>query len=101
MKQKLRSRCGEMLVETLVAVLTIALASVVLASMIASASNLNRTAKAKDGELYSAISAIETKSGAETGTGKVMVNIGSGSVTRSVTLYHSGGSDPVYRYSPD
>ena len=59
MREKLRSERGESLVETLTAVVIIALASAALASMIASAAKLNITARENDHELYEAISQLE------------------------------------------
>lgn len=97
MKKKLRSRCGEMLVESIVAVLIISLASVVLATMITSASRLNKTAKEKDTELYEAITAAETH-GESGNAGTVCVTVDGASVNKNVTFYCSDSDDPIYSY---
>ena len=97
MKKKLRSRCGEMLVESIVAVLIISLASVVLASMITSASRLNKTAKEKDTELYAAITAAETHSGSGI-SGTVSVSVDGETVNKAVTFYCNDSNDPIYSY---
>lgn len=96
-KKKLRVSRGETLVETLTAIVVIALASVALAAMIGAASRMDLAARANDERLYSAISQLETADGGgESGTVTVTVGGQEGrSVAFSVTF--SDGGDGLLR----
>ena len=65
---KLSSGKGETLVETVVAVLVVALASVIFATMTLSASRLNAAAMDADEAFYSELSAVEQQTGTTSGT---------------------------------
>ena len=103
---KLASRRGETLTETLVAILVVALSSVILATMIGAASRMNKTAMEKDEQLYGAVTAAEAKPDsaktADTTTnvnvtvdGKSVIfgNSGAGSIT-----YYVDASNTLYSY---
>ena len=82
-----RSQRGETLVETLVAILIVALVSAALASMISTASHLNKTAMDKDKELFEAISGLSKTEG---GNHKVTITVkGKCETTKhlDITLY--------------
>ena len=57
--RKLKTNKGETLVETLLALLIIGLASVMLATMISAAVNINKTTKGTDELIYKAVSYME------------------------------------------
>lgn len=78
---KLTSRRGETLTETLAAILVISLSSVVLASMLGAASRMNATAIARDKALYAAVSKADTMQAAAASPGKVAVTIGGAGIT--------------------
>lgn len=59
MKKKLRAQSGETLVEALCSVLLVSLSSVLLATMISTAHQLNMTAKQRDDKLYADLSSSE------------------------------------------
>ena len=80
-----RSQRGETLVETLVAILIVGLASAALASMISTATHLNKTAKEKDQALFTAINSIYT-SGSSTNNATLSVKIDNKPVSFTVTL---------------
>lgn len=97
---KLTSRRGETLTETLVALLIVGLASGVLATIVGAASHMNKTAMDKDEVLYKAITAAETKTGTGT-TGKVDITVDGNDVDPNgldVTFY-SDESGTLYAYS--
>lgn len=92
---KLRSRKGETLTETLVAVLLVGLASVVLASMISAASHMSAQALERDKDLYEEITAAEAQSGGQDGS--VIIKIDGSDKNFTVTYY--GGEDQLRSYS--
>lgn len=96
MQGKLRSQKGETLTETLVGVLLVALASVVLASMIGAASRMNNRAKVRDEALYAEITAAESRTGGETGSVTVKVD-GTGESVQ-VKYYGAEGKLRSYAY---
>ena len=96
MRSKLRTQKGETLTETLVGVLIVALASVVLASMIGAASRMSAGAAERDQVLYEEITAAERRTGGETGSVTVTVDETSQSV--SVTYYGAEGKLRSYTY---
>lgn len=93
---KLRSRKGETLTETLVALLIVGLSSVVLASMIGAASRMGTQALERDKNLYEEITATETRP--ESGqSGSVMVKIDGTNENFNVTYY--GGEGQLHSYA--
>lgn len=93
---KLRSRKGETLTETLVAVLLVGLASVVLASMIGAASRMGTQALERDAALYEEIIAAEARTGSGQDSG-VTVKIGGTNKNFAVTYY--GGEGQLHSYA--
>lgn len=101
-RNKLRSRRGETLTETLVALLVVALASVILATMIGTATRINAAAIQRDETLCQAVTAMETGTEAVATDGTVTVNINGGSVNFDGNYYsyaEEEGEDPIlYAY---
>ena len=96
-----RSQRGETLVETLVAILIVGLASAALASMISTASHLNKTAKEKDQALFEAINLIYTSESSTTNA-TLSVTIGNEQVPFTVTLMEAAdGKLKAYSYTPE
>lgn len=101
-RNKLRSRKGETLSETLVAVLLVGLASVVLASMIGAASRMSARSLERDVKLYAAVTAAETKpdDSAETEKtdSKVRVNVGNAPAKEFTVTFFSDEDGTLYSY---
>lgn len=94
---KLRSRKGETLTETLVALLIVGLSSVVLASMIGAASRMGIQAAERDEELREEISAAETRTGSGQ-SGDVTVKIDGTDINFPVSYYGEEGKLHSYQY---
>lgn len=94
---KLRSRRGETLTETLVGILLVGLASVVLASMVGASSRMSAQALKRDADLYEEIASAETRTGDSSG-GRVTVWIGGSHQDFSVTYYGEEGQLRSYGY---
>lgn len=93
---KLRSRGGETLTETLAAVLLVGLASVVLASMISAASRIRAQALERDEALYAEIGAAESR----TGSGSPeSVTVTVGGVNREFSITHYGEEGQLHSYA--
>ncbi len=95
--KKLRERSGETLVETLVAMLVIAFASLLLASMVSASGSIDISVREKDGDFYRGLSAAELKDGAETvADGKVIITYENDTTeTYDVNAYKGDG---LYSY---
>jgi len=94
---KLNSRRGETLTETLVGILIVGLSSVVLAAMVTAASNMNATAIAGDKALYAAVTAAEK--GTQIGSQEVTVEVTVGtSSTPFVSKLCGDENVPLYAY---
>ena len=100
---KLKSRGGETLTETLVAVLVVSLASAALAALLTAAVNLNQKAKAQDAVLYQAVTEAQFPQGTglgETGTVTVTVKKPIGGVTEETVRFDvtmTGDSEGLLR----
>ena len=92
---KLRSRKGETLTETLVALLIVGLSSVVLASMIGAASRMGTQAAERDKAMYEEVAAAEARTG-DSEDGSVTVTVGDTNQTIDVKYY--GGEDGLHSY---
>ena len=90
MIKKLRANAGESLVETLVAILVLAIASASLATMIMSAMRLNEKADAAQQQLYAEIEIAENRAGTEAD----LIYVGSLEVAVEV----SGAQDELRSY---
>ena len=91
--KKLRSRLGETFVEVLVALLIVALAALLLASMVAASGSIDANTRGQDEEFYKAVTALESGGGTTTTTGSVKVEWGTGGTTfmKSVDIYEQDG----------
>ena len=88
---KLRSRRGETLVETLVAILVSALSVVLLVGGITVAAQINRRAAEQDGDFYGQLTAAETQMEPPVRTFSVTVAPeGAASFTITAGLYGEG-----------
>ena len=96
-RKKLRSRRGETLAETLVALLIIGLASAALAAMIGAAVHMSTASIKRDNELRAAVTALETGTGTETTAGTVKVSVG-GAEQDVTVIYESAGDGMLYAY---
>ena len=90
---KLKSKKGESLVESLAAILIFTMASIVLFSMVSTAGDINGKAKAKDAEIQAHMVAVEKgESAAKTGTGEVTFTLNGSNIAKvDVDIY--GGKD--------
>ena len=94
--KKLRSRCGETLVEVLCALAIVALCTVVFATMISAASDMNAETVNGNSEMFAALSSAETGADA-IGTGAVKYSVDGGAEqTVSVTYYGADGMAVSY-----
>ena len=94
---KLRSRRGETFVEVLVALLIVALATMLLASMVTASGSIDANTREQDEKFYDAVSALEsgevdTAAGGTATTGKkVTVNWDGTNVEVNVDIYEQDG----------
>ncbi|MCI2057282.1 MAG: hypothetical protein LKJ86_09085 [Oscillibacter sp.] len=86
--KKLKSSRGETLVETLVAILTVTLASLLFLQMTNSAASINRSTAAADETFQADLSAAEIQSGAAS-SGTVTLQNGAASYSYGVDVYTS------------
>ena len=100
MLAKLRSRAGESLTETLVALLIAALGLVILAGAISSTMNMVRNSKTRMTSYYSANNAVEKKT-ADNAVSDFSVLIG-GTAVSGVSAYQNDtfSGKPVIAYYP-
>ena len=103
MKAKVKSQRGETLVETLVSVLIIILASVMLYGMAASAAKMNRQASEQDAAFYGQLTSAETNaSSTQASLGSVQIKETGGSFQKAVDVifYQEslGGEDVLRSY---
>jgi type II secretory pathway pseudopilin PulG len=103
--RKLKNRSGETLIETLVAILIVSLASVVLVQTVITSAQMSSRSGSADKKFSEALAAAETQS-SSTGSGTVTVtkdgagesfsvpvNIyGGGSGDKTLTSYSAGGA---------
>lgn len=95
-----RAQKGETLAEVLVALLIVALAALLLASMVSVAAHMNITAREKDEAFYQALTQIERLDSTAQQTGTVFQAViepetggagGAGGKTVNVTVYSADG----------
>lgn len=94
--KKLRQSRGETLIETLVAVLVMTCASVLLATMLLAASNLNSKAQEQDKSFYDQVTAAETDTTPRYDVDVQFTENGSAVVTVKSSLY--GATDGLNAY---
>lgn len=97
---KLRSRGGESLIESLLAILIFTLASIAMYSMVTTSASINTTAKETDRTIQQQLVVAEKAEGtAAAGTINITLNSATGSKTIdtiSVDIY--GGDGALYSY---
>lgn len=98
--RKLKNRSGETLVETLISVLIVTLASVVLVQTVISSVGIGSKSRGADREFSSALASAEGES-AQTGQGTVTISGNGKSYSAAVNYYGGGsGSRALTSYSP-
>ena len=98
--KKLRSRAGESLVESLAAILVVAMASVVMYSMVTAAADINLAAKQTDQRVQEQLAIAERAEGAN-GTGVINMYIkaeGSNKNVASVPVNIYGEDGGLFSY---
>lgn len=89
---KLRSRLGESFVEVLVALLIVALAAMLMASMVAASGSIDANTRELDEKFYDAVSKLESDGGTSTTGNKVTVDWGGTPVNvDDVTIFEQDG----------
>lgn len=91
----IHSKCGETLVESVLAILIFTLASIIMLSMISAANNINQTAKDADREYFDQLVSAELASGTAT-QGEVTFAFSGETVRVDVDIY--GTEDGLYAY---
>lgn len=99
---RLLSRAGESFSEVLVAILIVAMAALLMASMVSASGSIDRAARMEDADFYEAISAVEEGAGTSTSTGTVTITEGAGPQTETVpvTVYSSEDGLTAYEVTP-
>ncbi len=99
LRNKLTSRRGETLTETLAGILIVGLASAVLAGMTAAAARMNAAAAAADTALYTAVTKAERGEPAGGGTAEVEVTVTVDGESHTVPSVLCGDEEaPLYSY---
>ena len=99
MRKKLRSRRGETLSETLVAVLIVALSTVILATMTAASARLDRSADQVTAQFYDELTAAEACNDDDGAPGSVRLSgaLAGGNTDVPVTFYGLEDGLTAYR----
>ncbi len=98
-RNKLTSRRGETLTETLAGILIVGLASAVLAGMVAASARMNSAAAAADAALYEAVTKAEKGDSAGSGTAEAEVTVAVGSESHTFPSVLCGDEEiPLYSY---
>ena len=94
MLNKLKSKAGESLVESLAAILIFTMASIVMYTMVTTASDINLKAKEMDEKIQAELVAVESGlSSYKNGEGMVSVSLG-GEILANVKVGVYGGKKP-------
>ena len=98
---RILSRAGESFSEVLVAILIVAMAALLMASMVSASGSIDRAARMEDADFYEAISNVEEGT-ATTSPGTVTITEGAGlqTVTVPVTVYSSEDGLTAYEVTP-
>lgn len=89
---RLLSRAGESFSEVLVAILIVAMAALLLASMVSASGSIDRATRMEDEDFYTAISAVEEGAGTSTtDTDTVTITYGTETVNIEVNKYSQDG----------
>ena len=95
--KKLRARSGETLAEVLIALLIIALSSMLLVVMINTAGSINLTTRRIDEKFYEDLTSAEIRGGTPYDTGSIVITTETGSEQRvGIDLY---GGDRMASYA--
>lgn len=98
--RKFRSRAGESLVESLVAILIFTLASIVMYTMVTTAADINMTAKEADRDIQAQLVVAE-QAETVTSTGKITISLGSTSVMEVDVNIYGDAESTLYSYFAD
>lgn len=98
--RKFRSRAGESLVESLVAILIFTLASIVMYTMVTTAADINMSAKEADRNIQAQLVVAE-QAETVTSTGKITISLGSASVMEVDVNIYGGTNGTLYSYFAD
>ena len=93
---RLLSRAGESFSEVLVAILIVAMAALLMASMVSASGSIDRAARMEDADFYEAISNVEEGT-ATTSPGTVTITDGTETVNIEVNTY-SDSEDRLTAY---
>lgn len=94
---RLASRRGESLIESMVAILVFTFASIIMLTMITSAVNINQVAKDADQAYFEQMTAIEAKGGTP-GSGYIEFSFSNGSLKETVPVAVYGAADGLHAY---
>lgn len=99
---KLKSKAGESLVESLAAILVFTMASIVMYSMVTSAADINRTAKEMDAQNQAHMIAVEKgEDAAMNGSATITVTMGSTQISKEKVDIYGGQDDSLFTYFVD
>ena len=101
--KKLKSKAGESLIESLCAILIFTMASVVMFSMVTTASEINGKAKEQDEQNQAHLVAVEKgEVASKNGTGTVTITLDTGSGTKTIANVpvdvYGGQNDSLFAY---
>ena len=100
--KKLRSRCGETLVEAIASILIFTFSSIILLSMITAATDINQTAKKADEAMRQELNvAEEQKNTSKTDSITVSVKVGETVQTQTISSvkFYYQGSGKLYTFT--
>ena len=94
---RLASRRGESLIESMVAILVFTFASIIMLTMITSAVNINQVAKDADQAYFEQMTAIEAKGGTPS-SGNNEFSFSNGRLKETVSVAVYGAADGLHAY---
>lgn len=97
--KKLRSKCGETLIESVAAILIFTFSSIILLSMVTAATNINQTAKRADSEIRNELYVAEAQTDVFK-SGGLTVSVPGTTENQSITVdFFSQGEGKLYTFS--
>lgn len=98
--KKLRSTGGESLVEAMASVLIFTFASIILLSMISTAADINRTAKAADADLREELYVAEEQDRDKSHAGRITVSVQGSTQSQSIPVeFYYGNAGKLYTFA--
>lgn len=94
---RLRSKAGESLMESMVSILIFTFASIIMLTMISSAVTINQAAKDADQAYFEQMAAIEAKGGTVE-TGNIEFSFSNGTIKETVPVTVYGEADGLHAY---